>query len=448
MGTKFNPFTGNLDLTVLALDEINNVDTTTIPKQVGNPLVWNGSKWVASPTNLGFTSSEGLDVHYGSTVLQLNFDAPNNTAASGLIDDSPSNRTFTGDGLVTSTNPKAGTGALSGTINVSSPSSLAIPANTALTVEFWIRDWSTGTTNTIVTTIAQSVRVSATGQASFIQPSSAAWTHPTLMVRGVWNHVALTRQSGSSPQWRLHVNGVASTVNTVNWSWSPSSSYVIGSFGTVIDLFRQTTGIARYGQDTFTPPPGPYLKGNGITLSTIDTFDDVDTRTNSPTSGQALVWDQVGGKWVPSTVAFVGGSSGQILYNLSGAVAGTSVTFSATTGTRHVLPFGYGAGSGGVVTQVTDKSTGVTLNTRCGQVTMNNANLVTATAVSFTLINSQIAATDVLILNNVSGGTLGAYMLDARCTTGSATITVRNLTAGDLAEALVIGFAVIKASTT
>ena len=148
------------------------------------------------------------------------------------------------------------------------------------------------------------------------------------------------------------------------------------------------------------------------------------------------------------TYALVAGSSGQTLYNLNGAFAGTSTTFDATTGTRFAVPFGYGAGAGGIVTQATNKSTAVTLNTRCGQVTMNNANLVTATAVSFTLTNSQIAATDVLILNNVSGGTLGAYMFGARCAAGSATITVRNLTAGDLAEALVIGFAVIKASTT
>ena len=166
-------------------------------------------------------------------------------------------------------------------------------------------------------------------------------------------------------------------------------------------------------------------------------------QTITPTAARTISFPDATG-----TVALVGGSSGQLLYNLSGAVTGTTTTFDATTGTRYILPFGYGAGAGGTVTQATNKSTGVTLNTRCGQVTMNGANLVTATAVSFTLTNSQIAATDVLILNNVSGGTLGAYMFGARCAAGSATITVRNLTAGDLAEALVIGFVVIKASTT
>ena len=147
------------------------------------------------------------------------------------------------------------------------------------------------------------------------------------------------------------------------------------------------------------------------------------------------------------TVALVAGSSGQILYNNAGALAGTTITFDSTNGTRFTLPFGYGSGAGGTVTQATNKSTGVTLNTRCGQITMNNANLATGTAVTFTLTNSQIAATDILLMNHVSGGTLGNYSFVARCAAGSATISVRNVSGGDLAEAVVIGFAVIKATT-
>ena len=44
-----------------------------------------------------------------------------------------------------------------------------------------------------------------------------------------------------------------------------------------------------------------------------------------------------------------------------------------------------------------------------------------------------------------SGGTAGAYALNAQCAAGSAAINVRNVTAGNLAEAIVIRFAVIKA---
>ena len=109
---------------------------------------------------------------------------------------------------------------------------------------------------------------------------------------------------------------------------------------------------------------------------------------------------------------------------------------------------GYIAGEGGTVTQSTNKSTAVTLNKKSGQITMNGAALAAATTVSFTLTNSTIAATDLLVLNHVSGGTAGSYLLNAQAAAGSASINVRNITAGSLSEAIVIGFAVVKASIT
>ena len=108
---------------------------------------------------------------------------------------------------------------------------------------------------------------------------------------------------------------------------------------------------------------------------------------------------------------------------------------------------GYITGEGGTVTQATSKATGVTLSKKCGQITMHDASLAAATTVSFTLTNSTIAATDLLVLNHVSGGTAGAYLLNAQAAAGSASINVRNITAGALGEAIVIGFAVIKAVT-
>lgn len=166
-------------------------------------------------------------------------------------------------------------------------------------------------------------------------------------------------------------------------------------------------------------------------------------QTITPTANRTISFPDATG-----TLALVAGSNGQLLYNLGGAVAGTSITFDAATGARFTLPFGYGSGAGGTVTQITNKATGVTLNTRCGQVTLNNATLNADTTVSFVLTNSAIAAGDVLILNHISGGTTGAYMLNARSAAGSATIDVRNITAGNLGEAIVIAFAVIKATTT
>ena len=109
---------------------------------------------------------------------------------------------------------------------------------------------------------------------------------------------------------------------------------------------------------------------------------------------------------------------------------------------------GYVSGEGGAVTQATSKSTGVTLSKKCGQITMNGAALAADTTVSFTLTNTTIAATDIIVLHHVSGGTAGSYLLNAQAGSGSASINVRNITSGSLSQAIVIGFAVIKAVTS
>jgi len=105
---------------------------------------------------------------------------------------------------------------------------------------------------------------------------------------------------------------------------------------------------------------------------------------------------------------------------------------------------GYTAEASGTVTQLTSKSTGVTLNKSAGQITMNDAALANATNVTFTLTNSGITAKDVVVLSVAAGATAGAY----NCwvsgkSTGSCTITLRNLSGGSLSEAVVINFAVI-----
>lgn len=109
---------------------------------------------------------------------------------------------------------------------------------------------------------------------------------------------------------------------------------------------------------------------------------------------------------------------------------------------------GYATGSGGTVTQLTNKSTGVTLNTICGAITLNNAALADATNVSFTVTNSKVAAADAVIVNHSSAGTAHAYQAFANnMTAGTFDITVRNVSGGPLSEAIVITFAIIKAAT-
>jgi len=127
-----------------------------------------------------------------------------------------------------------------------------------------------------------------------------------------------------------------------------------------------------------------------------------------------------------------------------GAATGTSLITTGNQTITGVGKQGYETGSGGVVTQLTNKATTVILNKTNGQITTNNANLLAATTVSFTLTNSTIEAGDIIVMNHITGGTIGSYLFQASTLAGSATIYVTNWTAGALAEAVGIRFAVIK----
>lgn len=107
--------------------------------------------------------------------------------------------------------------------------------------------------------------------------------------------------------------------------------------------------------------------------------------------------------------------------------------------------FGYTADAQGTVTQATDKLTAVTLNKSAGRITLNAAALGATTSVSFTLNNSFISTNDVLIVT-LSGGIATAATYNCWVNTmsaGSASITLRNVSAGSLSEAVIINFALI-----
>lgn len=117
-------------------------------------------------------------------------------------------------------------------------------------------------------------------------------------------------------------------------------------------------------------------------------------------------------------------------------------------GAQYILSdeqLGYTAAAQGAVTQLTSKSTAVTLNTSAGVITMNNASLATATNATFTLNNSLISANDTVILTIAGGQTTpGSYNVFANSlSAGSVSITLRNISGGTLSEAIVVNFALI-----
>jgi Major tropism determinant N-terminal domain len=130
--------------------------------------------------------------------------------------------------------------------------------------------------------------------------------------------------------------------------------------------------------------------------------------------------------------------------SLGGTSPGNDLVF--TLATYVVNGVGYSTGSGGTVTQLTSKATGVTLNKPTGTIVLNNASLASGAVVSFTFTNGNLNSNDMVVINHSSGGTLGAYSFAVTPALGSCTVYVRNNTAGALAEALTLQFAVIKSA--
>ena len=85
----------------------------------------------------------------------------------------------------------------------------------------------------------------------------------------------------------------------------------------------------------------------------------------------------------------------------------------------------------------------------CGEITTDDDSLAHSTVVSAVWTNSKIAATDVVIINHKSGGTVGAYTFNVSCGAGTATLYIQNnQTSGTLSDILVLSFVVIKGVTS
>jgi len=124
-----------------------------------------------------------------------------------------------------------------------------------------------------------------------------------------------------------------------------------------------------------------------------------------------------------------------------GVATGTSLTATGVVASTGTAGVGYATGAGGTVTQATSRTTGVTLDKTTGAITLFSA-AGSATAATFTVTNSTVAATDVIILNQKSGTDLYDLMVTA-VAAGSFNISFRT-TGGTTTEQPVFNFAVIK----
>ena len=130
---------------------------------------------------------------------------------------------------------------------------------------------------------------------------------------------------------------------------------------------------------------------------------------------------------------------------LQGTATGNLISGAGLLSKSATQGIGYTTGAGGTVTQGTSRTTGVTLNTLSGAITLVSA-AGTASAQSFTVTNSAVAATDTVLVNQKSGTDLNEIFVTA-VAAGSFKITFFT-TGGTTTEQPVFTFTVIKGATS
>lgn len=245
---------------------------------------------------------------------------------------------------------------------------------------------------------------------------------------------------------------------TGNTGWVARNSYEVLTAGTSLSIAGGTalTTTNRTGTGNLVLASSPTIVTPTVASFTNATHD----HSNAAGGGQIAVGTGISGLGT-GVATFLGTpSSANLRAALSdesgtgaalfqggniGAATGTSLAATGALTSSGTAGVGYATGAGGAVSQITSKVTGVTLDKITGSITTFNDALGAGAEASFVVTNSTVAATDVPVLAIKSGGTLGAYAVVASAVAaGSFTITITNLTAGSLSEAIVIQFAVIK----
>ncbi len=98
-----------------------------------------------------------------------------------------------------------------------------------------------------------------------------------------------------------------------------------------------------------------------------------------------------------------------------------------------------------VVTQITNRSTGVTINAVVGQITTDATSLAAAAEAKFVVTNNKVTAKSVIVINAASGQTADTSIpIVTAVAAGSFTIQLTNLNASTAdTGAMVINFIVL-----
>ena len=315
---------------------------------------------------------------------------------------------------------------------------------------------SVGNATTVVTNANRTGAVTSSGNAT----SLGSFT--SLQLKG-----ALTDETGSgaavfatsptldSPTYTGTLTGSTGVVAIgTNQIYKDASGNVgIGtSVNSVYDGVAQPRPLVVQSASTAT---GQYNSTNALVICNSDT-----TTNNASQLNFAAITGASTNQYTSAVISCIYGARTNTIYPTGTLTFATSpatqapvermrINSSGNVLVTNPAGLGYGAGSGGTVTQATDKSTGVTLNKPSGRITMVNTSLAANTNVFFILTNSTISTGDLVLVNILDNAAPKSYQACAEYSRpGYVSIMLRNTTGASLSEDVVLTFAVIKGANS
>lgn len=205
---------------------------------------------------------------------------------------------------------------------------------------------------------------------------------------------------------------------------------------------QPTLGITATAPLAITSGQNPNLSITGAALSRSNDTNVTLTLTGSPSTA-LLASTTITAGWT-GVLSTARGGTGP--WTTSGAVLVAQGPSNAPAWSATATAFGYVAGAGGAVTQGTSRTTGVTIDRPTGAITLFSA-AGSPTPTTFTVTNSTIAATDVVVLS-VKSGAINNYNFNVSAVAaGSFNITFW-AQAGTATDAPVVNFVVLKGAAS